>query len=82
MNEKRQRGAGKIATLIWLVIFVAVLYAGFKIVPVYIDNFALEDLMKQEARFANVNRRTPEQLRDTALSGSNQGFVQSGSARC
>jgi len=67
MNEKRQRGAGKIVTLIWLVIFVAAIYAGVKIVPVYIDNFALEDLMKQEARFAHVNRRTPEQLRDAVF---------------
>jgi hypothetical protein len=64
MTSTRQRGAGKLGTIIWLVILGSLIYVGFKVVPAYIDNYQLEDLMKQEARFANINRRTPEQLRD------------------
>lgn len=64
MSMNRQRGAGKLGTIIWLVIFIGLLYAGFKVVPAYIDNYQLEELIKQEARFANMNKRTPEQLRD------------------
>jgi len=64
MNRNRQRGAGKLGTLIWLAILIGVAYCGFKIVPPYIDNYQIEDFMKSEARFANVNRRTPDQLKE------------------
>jgi len=64
MNRIRQRGAGKLGTLIWIIILIAVGYCGFKIVPPYIDNYQLEDFMKQETRFAGVNRRSSDQLRE------------------
>ena len=35
------------------------------IIPAYINNFQLEDTMKAEARFGYVNRKSPEEVRDT-----------------
>ena len=63
--SQRERGAGKLKTIIGLAILAAIVYAGFKIIPAYIDNFQLEDAMKTEARFGFVNRKSPEEVRDT-----------------
>jgi hypothetical protein len=65
MSRRSERGEGKLKTIIGLVILAAIVYLGFKIIPPYIDNFELEDAMKTEARFGYVNRKSPEEVRDT-----------------
>ena len=50
--------------ILWLLILGGIGYVAFKVVPVYFANYQLEDTMKEEARFAVENRRTPEQLRE------------------
>lgn len=65
MSRRSERGEGKLKTIIGLAILAAMVYLGFKIVPAYINNFELEDTMKTEARFGFVNRKSPEQVRDT-----------------
>jgi hypothetical protein len=65
MSRMSQRGEGRLKTVVTLAILVAIVYLCFKIIPAYVSNYELEDLMKSEARFAFVNRRTPEQLRET-----------------
>lgn len=64
MTRNPERGGGRIKAIIWLLILGLLIYLGVKIVPAYINNYQLEDTIKGEARFAQVNRRTPEQLRD------------------
>ncbi len=64
MSRDPQRGASKLKTTISLLILAALVYVGFKIVPAYVNNFELEDAMKTEARFAAVNRKTPEDVRN------------------
>jgi len=65
MSRRSQRGEGKLKTIIGLAILAALVYVGFKVVPAYVDNFQLEDAMKSEARFGYVNRKSPEEVRDT-----------------
>src|SRR5437773_1970250 len=48
--KSTERGEGRLSALIWLVLFAAVVYAGFKVAPVYIDNYALTDKMNEIAR--------------------------------
>jgi hypothetical protein len=67
MSRIAQRGEGRAKTVITLAIVVALFYLAFKIVPVYINNYELEDSMKNEARFGFVNRKTPEQVREAVL---------------
>lgn len=45
-----ERGEGKLAGLFWLVGFVAVTYALWNVVPVYMANFAFKDKMNEIAR--------------------------------
>ena len=59
-----ERGEGRLKTLIWLVVVFAIGYLAVKLVPPYINNYQLQDKMVEEARFAGVNRKDPEAVKD------------------
>ena len=67
MKQNSQRGAGRLKTAISLLIIAAMVYAGFKIAPPYLTNFQLLDALKTEARFAAVNRRSPDEVRENVF---------------
>lgn len=50
MQALRERGEGKLGSLIWLVVIAGLVYAGWNVVPLYIDNFELVDKTNQLAR--------------------------------
>ena len=64
MTRKRGRGGARLKEVYWLFGVLAVIYVGVKLVPVYFANYQLQDKMLTEARFATVNRRTDEELRN------------------
>ncbi len=64
MNRKAERGGGRLKAIVWLLILAAGIYVAAKIIPVYFANYQLLDKMQTEARFATVNRRSDEQIRD------------------
>jgi hypothetical protein len=47
-----------------LAFLAALIYVAFKLVPPFINNYQLEDAMKQEARFAGVNRKDQDSIRN------------------
>jgi hypothetical protein len=59
-----ERGEGRLKTLLTLAFLVAVCYLGVKLVPPYVNNYQLQDKMVEEARFAGVNRKDPEAVKD------------------
>lgn len=64
MIRNTQRGEGRLKTIVSLAIVAAIIFLAFKIIPIYVDNYELEDAMKSEARFAAVNRKSPDDVRD------------------
>ena len=50
MSTGDERGEGKLSSLIWLVILVAVCYGLWNVVPVYIANYGFKDKMNEIAR--------------------------------
>ena len=64
MSRNRERGGSKLKAILWLLVFVAGALTAFKVVPVYIDNYSLQDKMLTEARFATVNHPTEDRIRD------------------
>ncbi len=64
MNRQRERGFVGLKTIFVLLILGVVAYLAVSILPLYYNNYMLQDKMKEEARFAVANHRTPEQLRD------------------
>ena len=67
MRRNAQRGEGKLKTIIVLAILASVIYIAFRVVPVYVNNFELEDAMKTEARFAVVQRKSPDEVRESVF---------------
>ena len=65
MTNEMQRGRITLGGVFWTLVFIAAIYLGVKIIPLYVNNFQLQDAMENEARLAVVSRKTPEQIRDT-----------------
>jgi len=59
-----ERGAGKIAGFVFFLFVAAVVYVGFKVVPLYVNNYEFQDALESEARFAITNRRQPDDVRN------------------
>jgi len=59
-----QRGAGRLKAIVWTIILVAGVYTCFKVIPIYVNEYQLQDKMEEVARFATVSRRTDDELRD------------------
>ena len=60
----RSRGGARLKAIVWLLILGSGIYVGAKVVPIYFANYQLQDKMQTEARFAMVNHRTNEEVRD------------------
>ncbi len=63
MSRERELGIASLKTIVVLVILGAAVYLGVSVVPLYYNNYQLEDKMRQEAKFAQTNRRTADDLR-------------------
>lgn len=63
-SSRSQQGGGALKAILWTAVLVYAAYAGYKLIPVYIANYQLQDKMQEEARFAVVNRYTEDQVRD------------------
>ena len=50
MRAESERGEGKLGTLVGLAFLVAVLWAGWNLIPVYYANYALSDRLVELAR--------------------------------
>ena len=65
MARRTELGAMQLKTIVVLLVLGAACYAGVKVFVPYYANSQLEDKMRQQARFAQVDERSTEQLRDT-----------------
>lgn len=64
MTRNAQRGEGRLKSIIALAVIASIIYLGYRTIPVYVNNFELEDAMKTEARFAAIQRKAPDEVRD------------------
>ena len=63
MSRERELGFASLKTILVLMILGAAVYLGINVFPLYYNNYQLEDTMRQEAKFAQANHRSPEDLR-------------------
>ena len=63
-RDSSQRGEGRFKAIIWTVVLVIIGYVGFKIIPIYVNEYQLQDKIQEIARFATVRRQTDEELRE------------------
>lgn len=62
-QRQGQLGAGRLKAILVTIILLLGVYAGWKLVPPYINDYQLKDKLVEEARYASVNHRTDEELR-------------------
>jgi hypothetical protein len=67
MKRNRQKGAGRVKAIIWVLVIVAMVYVGVKVIPILVNEYELTDGMQTIARFATVNRQPPAQIHDAVL---------------
>jgi len=63
-SRRSQRGEGKLKAIIYTVILVVGVFVAFRLVPLYVNEYQLQDKMNEQAKFAIVNRYTEDQVRD------------------
>ncbi len=62
-----QKGAVHLKAVIWTMILAAFIYVMAVTVPVLINEYQFQDSLDQIARFASVNRRSPDQIEKAVL---------------
>jgi hypothetical protein len=60
-------GKGRAKAIIWTLILVAFIYAAAIVIPVLINEYQFQDSLQNIARFASVNRKNNEQVKQAVL---------------
>jgi hypothetical protein len=65
-QRSRERGGNKLNLLITLAVLGGMIFAGVKVVPVYIANYEFQDSIESESRFALTGypKKTPDDVRN------------------
>jgi hypothetical protein len=62
-----QRGEGKLKAIIVTAILLTAVYAAFKLVPIYVAEYQLNDKLQEEARYGVVNRYSEDKIKDEIM---------------
>ena len=63
-QTRKVRCGGKLNALIGLAIVVSLFVGGIKLIPVYVNAYEFRDAMRSQAKFASVERKSHEQVRE------------------
>jgi len=63
-SQRSQRGEGRLKAIIYTVILVVGVFVAFRLVPLYVNEYQLQDKMNEQAKFAIVNHYSEDQVRD------------------
>jgi hypothetical protein len=67
-----ERGGSGVKLFLLLVLLGSMVFAGFRVMPVYIDNYQIQDAVQSEARFAIGNRLLAKDVRADVLKKINE----------
>lgn len=65
--RRSDSGRATLKTLLSIVFLVVVVYAGFKIIPVYVNSYELEDYIRQQNPFWLTQRAPADAIRNNIL---------------
>jgi uncharacterized protein YpmB len=63
-QRRHEQGEGRMKGILIVVIVVLAIYTTWKMVPPYVNDNQLADMMQEQSRYAMVNHYTEEQIRD------------------
>ncbi|MBZ5696970.1 MAG: DUF4845 domain-containing protein [Acidobacteriia bacterium] len=73
-----EKGAGRLKAIFWTLLLAAFVYVSVKVIPVLINEYEFQDGIQTLARFATINRQTPEQIRAAVLKEAQKDDVPIG----
>jgi cell division protein FtsL len=62
-----EKGAGKLKAIFWTLLLAAFIYVSVKVIPALVNEYQFQDGIQTIARFATMNRQTPDQIREAVL---------------
>jgi Domain of unknown function (DUF4845) len=62
-----QAGNSRLKLIAFLTVGLAMIYLGIKVIPILVNNLQFQDAIESTARFASVNRQSPEDIRAAVL---------------
>jgi hypothetical protein len=62
--DNLQRGGSGVKLFLLLALLGSMIFAGVKILPIYVNNYQMQDAIESEARFAIGNRLGTKDIRD------------------
>jgi len=73
-----EKGAGKLKVIFWMLLLAVFVYVSVKVIPALINEYEFQDGIQTLARFATINRQTPEQIRAAVLKEAQKDDVPIG----
>jgi cell division protein FtsL len=67
VSRDSQRGEGRLKAISFTVLLVIGIYVAFKLLPIYVAEYQLNDKLQEIARFGVVNRNTEEKIKDEVM---------------
>jgi Domain of unknown function (DUF4845) len=67
LHWPRQRGSSRVKLITFLVVVVAMIYVGVKVIPILVNNMQFQDAIESTARYASVNRQSVDDIRTSVL---------------
>jgi cell division protein FtsL len=62
-----QRGGANLKAVIWTMVLAAFIYVAAMVLPVLVNEYQFQDSLQDIARFASVNRKNNDQIRQAVL---------------
>ena len=66
-GRRCERGGANIKAIVWTAILVVFIYVMAMLLPVLVNEYQFQDGLQDIARFASVNRRSNEQIKQAVL---------------
>jgi len=66
-RRRAEKGGANVTAIVWSVILVVVIYVGVMMLPPLISEYEFQDSLQDIARFASINRRNNEQVRQAVI---------------
>ena len=67
VDRSGERGEGRLGFFVSVVAVACLGFVGFKVIPVRIQAYQFRDTLREEARFASVNRQTDGEIKERIM---------------
>ncbi len=64
---RSMRGGGKLQVLLALAVTAILVVSAWRIIPVYVNSFRFQDEIRNKCKFAPVDRKSPETVKEELL---------------